>query len=329
MQCKICNNTRNHRHFSVKEMMLGLRDEHAYFECTACGCLQIATIPDNIADYYPENYYSYHAKPPAKGLKKFLLRSRNKYAVTERSWLGKKVYGFSPEYKLTTLRRLVLKKNARILDVGCGAGDLLQSLYSIGFKNSMGIDPYNDDDIHYPSGLSIKKLAINDLLTNDHEQEGWDLIMFHHSFEHIADQHGTLKAVKDLLKPNGVCLLRIPTISSYAWEHYEKDWVQLDAPRHFFLHSVNSMKMLAAWYGFVLEHIEYDSNAFQFWGSEQYKQDIPLRDSRSYAENPKQSPFSKRKVKRFARRARALNAEQQGDQAAFYFRKPATKDGLR
>lgn len=57
--------------------------------------------------------------------------------------------------------------------------------------------------------------------------------MFHHSFEHIADPFETLCSVRRLLS-SGTCLIRIPIVDSWAWENYGVNWIQIDAPRHFF-----------------------------------------------------------------------------------------------
>ena len=233
----------------------------------------------------------------------------------EHGLLGRLIHLASPEPKLSTLKPLKLKKSSKIMDVGCGAGNLLFSLKEIGFQQLLGIDPFNEADIHYENGLSIEKKSI-------HEATGkWDLIMFHHSFEHVFDQAEVLQKAHQLLDDNGQCLIRIPTVSSYAWMHYGLNWVQLDAPRHLFLHSVESMRQLAEKNGFALQQVIYDSNALQFWGSEQYQQNIPLRDKRSYAEGIKHSIFTKKDIKNFEKRAKELNAHEQGDQAAFYLRK--------
>src|SRR6185437_9012453 len=102
-------------------------------------------------------------------------------------------------------------------------------------------------------------------------------IMFHHSFEHIEDQIGTLAEVKSKLSPNGLCLIRIP-VAQWAWRHYGVNWVQLDAPRHFVIHTHESMIMAAEQAGLNIVNVEYDSTAFQFWGSELYRKDIPLTE---------------------------------------------------
>ncbi len=316
MQCRICGSQAQHRNYIAKEMMLGLRDEHAYFQCSACDCLQIQTIPQDLSRYYPTNYYSYHtATAHTNKLKQKLMQLRDKAAVTGQSLLGKLLNTHIPNAKLATLRPTGITPQSAILDVGCGAGHLLNTLQTIGFKNLLGIDPFNGEDIQYANGLRIEK---RDIFT---EQGQWDLVMFHHSFEHLPEQQATLKQVYSLVKPGGMVLLRIPTVSSWAWQEYGTHWVQLDAPRHLYLHSLASLTRLAEQCGFVVEQVIYDSNALQFWGSQQYQQDIPLRDPRSWAENPANSLFTQTQIAQFEQQAHTLNQVQQGDQAAFYLRK--------
>ena len=67
--------------------------------------------------------------------------------------------------------------------------------------------------------------------------------MFHHSFEHLPDPIETLERVYRLMPSGGNCLIRIPLVSSEAWKKYGPHWVQLDAPRHFFLYSIESLKL--------------------------------------------------------------------------------------
>jgi len=81
------------------------------------------------------------------------------------------------------------------------------------------------------------------------------------------------------------------------------------------------MHLLAQQCGFEVFKTEFDSTAFQFWGSEQYLRDIPLSDKRSYSISPKQSIFSDSDIQTFEARAKLLNTKSQGDQACFYLRK--------
>ncbi|HRJ54339.1 MAG TPA: class I SAM-dependent methyltransferase [Candidatus Thiothrix moscowensis] len=317
MKCRICGSEGAHRAYVAKEMMLGLRDEHPYFQCADCGCLQIASIPGNLGDYYPDNYYSYSGVGNSgSALKQKLLRMRDTWAATGHCQLGRIMHFLSPNAKLASLRPAGINPTSRILDVGCGAGHLLHSLREIGFQHLLGIDPFNRADISYPNGLHIEK---RDIFS---ETGQWDLVMFHHSFEHLPEQQANLQQAFRILAPGGMALVRVPTVSSWAWQEYGVNWVQLDAPRHLFLHSLNSMQALAAQTGFQLEQVVYDSFALQFWGSKQYEQDIPLRDPRSWAESPQNALFTAKEIRAFEQRSRELNAINQGDQAAFYLRKP-------
>ena len=150
-----------------------------------------------------------------------------------------------------------------------------------------------------------------------------DFIILHHSFEHMAEPLSVLKKIYQLLLPNGYVLIRIPVSSSYAWREYDLNWVQLDAPRHLFLHSIESMQLLAKQAGFQMKDIVFDSSAFQFWGSEQYLHDIPLRADNSYLVNPDKSIFTPVQIENYKRRAKELNDKNDGDSACFYLYKPA------
>jgi predicted SAM-dependent methyltransferase len=149
--------------------------------------------------------------------------------------------------------------------------------------------------------------------------------MFHHSLEHMPDQVATLRTASELLAPGGMCLVRIPTVSSYAWKHYGSNWAQCDAPRHLFLHSKASLHLVATAAGFELVKVIYDSTEFQFWASEQYIRDTPLWSEDSYAVNPSRSGFSREVIESFRRRADELNRQEQGDQAVFVLRKPSNR----
>jgi SAM-dependent methyltransferase len=318
MKCKICYNAEANKMYKVKEMMFGYRDEFIYFQCSKCGCLQILEIPRDMSKYYPSNYYSFLLPRPNKSrysIKRFIRKRRDSYAVFGKGAIGKLVYTIFPDDNLRMLSRVHPKKTLSTLDVGCGSGSLLYILREIGFEHLLGIDPYIKENIEYENGLKIIKKSIHDV------DGKWDLIMFHHSFEHIPDPADSIQSVSKILTKGGVCLIRIPIVASYAWEHYKVNWVQLDAPRHFFLHSVKSIDILAEKANLNLEEIIYEATDFQFWGSEQYIKDIPLTSPYSYYVNPSKSIFKKEQIKLFRKKAEELNSMNQGDSAAFILRK--------
>lgn len=321
MHCRICGNERDNRVYEAREMMYGDGDVFRYFQCSGCGCLQIEEVPSDLSTYYRGDYYSYEKIRNPNGVKRRLIDLRDKYCVWGRGWPGHVLSWVYPTSVFQFLRHVPVRIDMGILDVGCGAGRTLFALRELGFENLLGVDPFLSGDIEYENGLTIRKQCIDEVTGT------WDVIVFHHSFEHIADPHGTLRSVHRLLGPGGICVIRIPTVSSYAWEHYGVNWVQLDAPRHLYLHSVESMAVISRQTGFELHRWVCDSTAFQFWGSEQYLRGIPLRHDRSHAVNPQVSAFSRRQIRDFERRAAHLNAAGRGDQAVFYLHRAESSTG--
>lgn len=199
------------------------------------------------------------------------------------------------------------EKTKSILDIGCGGGYLLYCLKLIGYEKLVGVDPFIEKDIIYKNGLKVYKKSVFDL------DEKFDFIMLHHSFEHMDKQQEVFNKLHELLNDDGTCLLRIPLIS-YAWEKYRTDWVQLDAPRHFYLHSKDSVALMAEKANLTIDRIVYDSNGFQFRGSEQYKAGIPLIKQKS-------SFFPREQLEGFEQESCRLNERQNGDQSCFYLKK--------
>ncbi len=318
MQCKICYNSKNNTIYTVREMMFGNGDYYTYFECSECGCLQISEIPGDISALYPPEYYSFHLQSPEasyKGISSSLKKIRNRFAILKQGGItGHIIYRIYPNEIMKMLHLTGITQNSKILDIGCGSGVLLYDLQEIGFQKLLGVDPFINDDIVYSNGLKIVKKNISEISGK------WKLIMFHHSFEHIPDPFELLSQIPRLLSDDGVCLIRIPTVSSYAWKHYRENWVQLDAPRHFFLYSIESIRILAEKSNLKIDKIIYDSNELQFWGSEQYIRDIAFTDPRSYFKNPGASIFNSKEIKLFRKKSKKLNEQNQGDSIGVFLK---------
>ncbi|MCU0455717.1 MAG: class I SAM-dependent methyltransferase [Bacteroidales bacterium] len=267
-----------------------------------------------MSKYYPSDYYSFNMKVPEPGpMRAWLRKKRDAYAIRQLGIIGGLLNWIFPDPLLSLYAGL--SPETRILDAGCGTGSLLWRLREAGLPNTAGIDPYNTQEIRYGNGLVIAKRQLN-------EASGeWDLITWHHSFEHIADPLGELRKANELLSDNGKCIVRLPVVDSLAWEQYGTDWVQIDAPRHIFLHSRKSLGIVAEKNGLEITSIDYDSTAFQFWGSEQYVKGIPLTSDRSYLSNHSKSVFTSRDIRSFEKRARELNRTGEGDQAVIFMMK--------
>ena len=312
MKCKICENNLDNKIFLVKEMMFGFKTSFNYLECSFCGCLQLIDVPKDFSKYYEFNdYYSFKNDG---FFKKFLKKEWIKHVLFQNSIIGKFL---SIKFKKTFFDEIanlnIINKNTRILDVGSGSGDLVTALNTMGFKNVIGIDPY----IEEKEDSVIQKKTIFQM----DKSEKFDLILFDHSFEHIPEQSETLDTVFDLLSENGVCMIGIPLKNEHIWNLYGVNWVQIDAPRHLFLHTIESFNLLTQENNLDVHEIKYNSNEFQFWGSEQYIKEIPLLDKKSYLINPKNSIFTADQISEFKNKSEKLNRKKLGDQAIFILKK--------
>jgi len=300
-------------------MMFGTQENFIYFECSRCGCLQISEAPKDISKYYSQIYYLSDQSKLKRGTLKHFLKVviLRMHILLKGKIIGKYVlfpFPYSVLFSLSRKKRIDF--NSRILEVGCGKGILMLELHNLGFKNVLGIDPYSGEEI-IKRDVEILKSTIHELS----DSQTFDLIIFNHSFEHIPDQLETLIKVSRILSDDGTCLIRMPVKTDYIWNRYGVNWVQIDAPRHFFLHTLKSIRLLAEKAGLVIKDVAFDSTEFQFWGSEQYKRDVPLKAENSYSVNPKKSAFTTKQIKEFGKMAKRLNKNNQGDQAEFYLMK--------
>jgi 2-polyprenyl-3-methyl-5-hydroxy-6-metoxy-1,4-benzoquinol methylase len=308
-------------------MMFGTRENFDYFKCIECGCLQILSIPADLSRYYPPNYSAHNEKPSCErnNLRSLLLKQRFRNAIFGRGYKLNKLLSFfvaMPEFRIdgvlpiSTIIKISHIKDfsARFLDVGCGSWSLwLERLRKMGFKNLTGVDPFISNNVE-KCGINIQKKRLSDIAGQ------FDLITLHHSLEHIPNQQEALAAARDLLAPNGVILVRIPIVSSYAWEKYGTNWVEMDPPRHLYLHSKKSIELLGQQVGLELFEVVCDSKSFEFWGSEQYRRNIPLCSGSSHGINPSSSAFTQSELDAFDKLALEVNRNGAAGRSAFFFR---------
>ena len=270
--CRICQASGEFQCWQAKEQMFATQEVFEYFRCEVCGCLQISDIPTDLSQYYPPSYYSYQGAV-SSGIRGKLRDWRNHGLLhhTPAAYLSI----LQPYAALAALSLLKPTLEMRILDVGCGRGQLVQALHEQGFQQSYGIDPFLAQD--------LTPFIRAQTLQQCHQEspQAWDLIMLHHSLEHLPDIHRSFELLKGLLKPGGKLLIRVPTLDSWAFEHYGIHWVQWDAPRHLYLFSRQNMHELATQYGFKVEALWDDSSSFQFAGSEVYRQGLPLSQAKA------------------------------------------------
>jgi SAM-dependent methyltransferase len=325
--CPTCGASAPERLVKAREMMFGTRASFTYGECGACGSLRLVDPPADLGPYYPPGYYTEaHTPHPAPGspIHRALLREAFSHEVFGRSgrFARPARHIVQPPDELRTLRPLVRRYGIRsfsdrILDVGCGWDPArLCALRRIGFRHLEGIDPFVPaDTIHH--GIPIRRLEIEAVAGP------YDVIMFHHSLEHVRDPLGTLAGARRALAPDGRILVRTPLAGSLLWQRYGADWWELDAPRHLVVLSVDGLRALAARAGLEVAASFFDSSEREFIGSEQIRRDIAEYEPGSWFLNPAASPITGEQVAAFHDEAVRANAAGTAGRGGFVLRAAA------
>jgi SAM-dependent methyltransferase len=307
-------------------MMFGLDEDFPYGQCADCGTCRLLEVPADLGRYYPRDYYSVDLDPERElgrvGVRQFAA------AVGRSRLLGRDLVGRLAVtmvrrrqfQTLTSLLRSVQRAglpqgpDTRILDVGSGSGMLVYALSLSGLLDVTGIEPFGGGDRTFDTRARLLNRELDEV------DGAYDLVMFHHSFEHVPDPLLTLKHAVSLMSPDGRLLIRMPTVSSEAFERYGPQWVQFDAPRHITVFSRTGMDALAAAAGLEVVDTWDDSTSFQFWGSEQVLAGVPLESPSSHMIDPAASSFSREQIAEWDRRSQTLNGTGRGDQAVWVLR---------
>jgi 2-polyprenyl-3-methyl-5-hydroxy-6-metoxy-1,4-benzoquinol methylase len=270
MNCNICKSNIS-KNLELREMMYGTKEIFLYKQCEKCGHIQIDNIPSNLSKYYDEGYYSkkedtslWYSNLIIKNLKKIKENSKLYLNVNYDGYIGNTRYPIIKMFK-----NKWINKNTEILDVGCGAGELLFYLNNVGFRNLEGADPFIENNIKYEN-LLIKKSKIEDL-TNK-----YDLIISSHQLEHVIDPVSEIKSFINRLNENGLILIRTPVSDNKVYDKYKENWFQLDAPRHLNIFSRSSLIYLIESSNLEIIDIINDSNFDCNYLSDLYSKGISL-----------------------------------------------------
>ncbi|HMZ06263.1 MAG TPA: class I SAM-dependent methyltransferase [Anaerolineales bacterium] len=164
--------------------------------CQTCGFCFADNLPDQSAF---DVYY----------------REMSKYEHQDRS-------GQASEFELRQfpalaqfIQRHIPEREARILEIGCANGGLLNALKNLGYKNLLGVDPSpvcarNAEQLYQ---IKVLTCALSDLKV---ETGPFNFIILVAVLEHIKDLESALNKLSNLLSPVGKIYIEVPDATQFT-----------------------------------------------------------------------------------------------------------------
>jgi SAM-dependent methyltransferase len=200
-----------------RDRLHGIPGEFDVHVCPACGSGRtLPAVPtERLGELYPPAYnaYALPANPLVRAAATGLFRWRY--------WRG---------LRRPPLGELPRMAPGRLLDVGSGRGDLGVTLAPRGWDVT-GLEP-SPDACEEASSRGVRTLRGTLSTAAGEVGDGYDVAVFQHSLEHVAEPLDDLRAAGAALRPGGLVLISLPNFGSWHARRFGSDWFHLDLPRH-------------------------------------------------------------------------------------------------
>ncbi len=146
----------------------------------------------------------------------------------------------------------VVALEARVYDVGCSTGTLMELLRRRGFSHVRGCDPLESAVAvaREERGLDVEQGWVGSL----DARSGIDVIVLSHVFEHVLELREAVEQIRDRLDVGGVLVVEVPDASRFAdYVHAPFQDFNTEHVNHF---SPSSLSYLLQQFGFDEERVE-------------------------------------------------------------------------
>ena len=250
--CLLCGDEGENLYAALIDWASGVSGRWGILLCSACGAgwLDPQPVAEDIQKLYPSLYYTHRSMPGTRfdPLRQATLRcilARMGYPVERAKGLLPRLLSCmrsSARAAALDVMGLSASQVGSLLDVGCGNGQFMLRMRSLGWGVS-GVDPDPAAvALGQSHGLRVFRGSICDVPGTD----TYDAITLSHVIEHVADPIKLLRECRKRLRPNtGRLLVTTPNIDSLGHWWFRRHWFGLEVPRHLNLFSSKGLSRCA------------------------------------------------------------------------------------
>jgi len=141
------------------------------------------------------------------------------------------------------------RETDRLLDVGCGKGEMVYCLMNEGY-DAVGVEPYFKPE--YENEELNRRIISKTIFDAGFEDGRFSLITMWSVMEHIIDPEPLLKEVARLLKPGGRLIISVPNLNTWQHRLLKNCWLGFGPPGHVFVYSETGLARIMEERGFRL-----------------------------------------------------------------------------
>ncbi len=200
---------------SSPDRLHGIPGRFAVARCSRCGLgvtLPLAGSAE-LAALYPSSYGAYERQAGMLGIASAAIQRLQAWQAL----------------RTAPLKRLAELPPGRLLDVGCGRGDLGAWMIERGWS-AVGVEP-SPAACAVARGRGVDARA-GTLAEVELDPQAFDAAVFRQSLEHVLDPVADLRRAHRALRAGGMAIVSVPNFGCWQRRRFGRCWFHLDLPRH-------------------------------------------------------------------------------------------------
>ncbi len=238
--CYLCGSQGTPLYTDLVDHLFGVEGNWQLKICENPECQLVWLDPMPTLEDLPKAYQNYYTHQIVNALpSKTILRTVDFFAYRKFNKLLLKLTGMQKQRMQKNFFFLKEYTPGRLLDIGCGAGHLLNRIRQLGWEVE-GID-FDESAVKQAQNLYNLKAYTGDLKDIVYPSDNFDVITLKHVIEHIPDPAELLKECYRILKTGGRLIMTTPNIQSWGHQRFQQYWRGLEPPRHLFLYNCSTL----------------------------------------------------------------------------------------